>query len=292
MFDIKENIFKYYLKIVSALIIVLFILIFFTLLYKSMLSIKEFGFSFYTSAEWNPSFQEYGALAFLVGTLFTALLALLISIPFSLMISIFLGEYFRGGILSNVLKSMVELLAGIPSIVYGLWGLFVFVPFFRNVQIFLYEKNILSIPPLGIGIFTASVILAVMIIPYSASLGRDVIALVPLDLKEAGYSMGATRFEVIKKIVLPYCKSGIFAGTLLSLGRALGETMAVTMVIGNRNFMPKSIFDPANTLASVLASEFAESTNAMHLSSLIHLGLVLFLTTAIINIIGKSIIRK
>ena len=292
MFYHKENIFKSYLTIVSSSIIVLFAVIFITLVYKSWISMNEFGFSFYTSGVWNPSLHDYGALSFLVGTLLTAVLALVISIPFSLMISISLGEFFREGVVSNILKSMVELLAGIPSIVYGLWGLFVFVPFFREIQMFLFEKGILNIPPYGIGIFTASVILAVMIIPYSASIGRDVISMMPLDLKEAAYSMGATRFEVIKKVVLPYCKSGIFAGKILALGRALGETMAVTMVIGNRNFMPKSIFDPANTLASVLASEFAESTNPIHLSSLIHLGLVLFLTTAVINIIGKAIIKR
>ena len=287
----KENVFRYYLTAVSIFIIVLFVAILLTLIYKSILSINLFGFSFYTSDEWNPSTHDYGALAFLVGTLITSFLALAISIPFSLMISIFLGEYFREGMMSNILKSMVELLAGIPSIIYGIWGLFVFVPFFRSIQLFLFEKGLLNVPPYGIGMFTAAVILSVMIIPYSASIGRDVIALVPSDLKEAGYSMGGTRFEVIKKIILPYCRSGIFAGTMLSLGRALGETMAVTMVIGNRNFMPKSIFDPASTLASVLASEFAESTNSIQLSSLIHLGLVLFLTTAVINVIGKAIIK-
>ena len=291
MFLKKENVFKSYLTLVSILVILLFAVIFITLMYKSLLSINQFGLSFYTNVEWNPSLHEYGSLSFFVGTLLTATLALIISIPFSLMISIFLGEYFREGVMSNILKSMVELLAGIPSIIYGLWGLFVFVPFFRNIQIFLFEKDILNTHPYGIGIFTASVILAVMVIPYSASIGRDVISLVPVDLKEAGYAMGGTRFEVIKTIVLPYCKSGIFAGTILALGRALGETMAVTMVIGNRNFLPKSIFDPANTLASVLASEFAESTNPIHLSSLIHLGLILFLTTAIINIVGKAIMK-
>jgi len=285
----KEQIFKQYLTTSSLLIILLFVAILCTMIFKSLPSINHFGISFYTSDDWNPSTHEYGALAFLVGTIVTSCLALLISIPFSIMISLFLGEYFREGIMSNLLKSMVELLAGIPSIIYGIWGLFVFVPFFRSIQFFLLEKSIINVPPYGIGMFTAAVILSVMIIPYSASICRDVISLVPHDLKEAGYSMGGTRFEVIKKIILPYCRSGIFAGTMLALGRALGETMAVTMVIGNRNFMPDSIFSPASTLASVLASEFAESTNAIHLSSLIHLGLVLFLTTSIINILGKTV---
>ena len=292
MFLKNEKLFTHYLIFMSLVIILLFAAVLITLVYKSFPSIQHFGFNFYINDDWNPTTHEYGALAFLVGTLITSFLALLISIPFSLMISIFLGEYFKEGTISNLLKSMVELLAGIPSIIYGIWGLFVFVPFIRGIQLFLLQKGILNVPPYGIGMFTASVILAVMIIPYSASIGREVISLVPNDLKEAGYSMGGTRFEVIKKIILPYCKSGIFAGILLALGRALGETMAVTMVIGNRNYMPKTIFDPANTLASVLASEFAESTNAIHLSSLVHLGLVLFLTTAVINFIGKNVIKK
>ncbi len=287
-----DSLFKTYLMTSSVIIILLFTAILITLIYKSFPSIQHFGLKFYTSSEWNPSTHEYGSLAFLVGTLITSFLALLISLPFSVMIAIFLGEYFREGFISSLIKSMIELLAGIPSIIYGLWGLFVFVPIIRNIQIWLLQKELISIPPYGIGMFTAAVILAMMIIPYSASIGREVISLVPHHLKEAGYSLGATRYEVVKKIILPYCKTGMFAGILLSLGRALGETMAVTMVIGNRNFMPKTIFDPANTLASVLANEFAESTNAIHLSSLVHLGLVLFASTAVINFIGKMIIQK
>ena len=288
----KENIFKHYLTFVSILIVLLFASVLITLIYQSFPSIKEFGTSFYTKDVWNPVSHEYGSLSFLVGTLLTSFLALIIAIPFSLMISIFLGEYFKEGIMSNVLKSMVELLAGIPSIVYGIWGLFVFVPFFRGVQMYLVQKEILNIHPFGRGIFTASIILTVMIIPYAASIGREVISMIPNDLKEAGYSLGGTRFEVIKKIILPYCKSGIIAGILLALGRALGETMAVTMVIGNRNVLPRTIMDPSSTLASVLANEFGEATNTLHLSSLVHLGLVLFATTAIVNIIGKTIINK
>ena len=292
MKKIKENIFSYYLTFVSILIVVLFLSILITLVYQSFPSIKQFGMDFYTKDVWNPVSQEFGSLSFLVGTLITSLLAILIAIPFSIMISIFLGEYFKEGIFSNILKSMVELLAGIPSIVYGIWGLFVFVPFFRGIQMYLVQNEIMNIHPFGRGIFTASIILTVMIIPYAASIGRDVISMVPNDLKEAGYSLGGTRFEVIKKIILPYCKSGIIAGILLALGRALGETMAVTMVIGNRNVLPKTIMDPSSTLASVLANEFGEATNLLHLSSLVHLGLVLFLTTAIVNIAGKAIINR
>ena len=288
----KENLFKNYLLVMSGLVVLLFIAMFLTLTYKSFPSIQKFGIHFYITDVWNPSTHTYGALAFLVGTLITSFLALLISIPFSLSISLFLGEYFKKGSISNVLNSMVELLAGIPSIIYGLWGMFVFVPFFREIQLWLYEAGITNSAPVGFGIFSTSMILAIMIIPYSASIGREVISMMPNELKEAGYSMGGTRFEIIKSIVLPYCRSGIFAGILLALGRALGETMAVTMIIGNRNFLPKHIFDPASTLASVLANEFAEATDEIHLSSLVHLGLVLFLTTAVINIIGKAIIKR
>jgi phosphate transport system permease protein len=177
-------------------------------------------------------------------------------------------------------------LAGIPSVIYGFWGLFVLVPIVRELEIDL------SVTPYGVGILTASLILSIMIIPYSASIGREVIQLVPADLKEAALSLGATRFEMIKKIVLPYARSGIFAGILLSLGRAVGETMAVTMVIGNSNFLPKTLFSPANTMASVIANEFTEATEALYLASLVEIGLLLFIVTMIINVIGRYIIHK
>ncbi len=180
---------------------------------------------------------------------------------------------------------MVELLAGIPSIIYGFWGLFVLAPIVRALEIKM------NLPPYGVGLFTASVILAIMIIPYSASIGREVIEMVPFEIKEAGYSVGATRYEVIRRIILPYAGSGILAGLMLSLGRALGETMAVTMVIGNSNFLPKSIFDPANTMASVIANEFTEATGEVYLSTLIEIGLLLFIVTASINLLGRAIIR-
>jgi phosphate transport system permease protein len=229
---------------------------------------------------------RYGALPFLVGTLVTSFLALAVSIPFSLAISIFLGEYFRNGAVSSFLKSAIDLLAGIPSVVYGFWGLFVLVPVVRGLELKL------GVPPFGVGIFTSAVVLAVMIIPYSAALGREVIQLVPCDLKEAGLSLGATRFEVIRKVILPYARSGMLAGTVLALGRAIGETMAVTMVIGNSNFIPKSIFSPANTMASVIANEFVEATGKIYVSSLVQVGLLLFVVTTIVNIVGRHVIRK
>jgi phosphate transport system permease protein len=270
----------------AAAIVVLLAAIFLSLLIHSLPSLKAFGLGFFFSKQWDPVTSRFGALVFLVGTLLTSFLALLIALPFSLAISIFIGEYFREGILSSFLKQVTELLAGIPSVIYGFWGLFVLVPIVRSLE----DK--LGITPYGVGILTASVILSVMIVPYAASMGREVIALVPSELKEAGYSLGATRQEVITKIILPYARSGIAAGILLALGRALGETMAVTMVIGNSNVLPHSIFSPGNTMASVIANEFTEATGRLYLSSLIEVGLLLFLVTMVINIIGKYIIRK
>ncbi len=272
---------------ISGIIVLILVLgIFISLILNSFPSIKAFGWKFLIGKEWNPVSGKFGALPFIVGTLLTSFIALLISIPFSFAISILLGEYYKKGILSSTLNTTVELLSGIPSIIYGFWGLFVLVPIIRAFEI----KT--GIPPYGVGIFTSSIILAIMIIPYSASLGREVISLVPSDIKEAAYSMGATRFEVVRDIVLPYARSGIFAGFLLSLGRALGETMAVTMVIGNANILPSSIFAPGNTMASVIANEFTEASGNLYLSSLIEIGIVLFIITTIVNIIGRIVIKK
>lgn len=274
------------LNLSSILMLLLLFSIFVTLVVYSLPSIKAFGVRFFIDKTWDPVTGEFGALPFLLGTLITSFLSLVISLPFSFAISIFLGEYFTKGAASSILKSGVELLAGIPSIIYGFWGLFVLVPIVRMVQIEL------GVTPYGVGILTSSIILAIMIIPYSASIGTEVVQLVPSDLKEAAFSLGATRFEVIKAVIFPYARSGIFAGILLSLGRALGETMAVTMVIGNSNFLPTSIFSPANSMASVIANEFSEATEKIYLSSLVEIGLLLFIVTMIVNIIGKYIIGR
>ena len=282
----KESTFRRVLYVAAIGIIILLAGMFLTLLVDSLPALRKLGVGFLYKRTWDPVSGEFGALPFLVGTLATSFLALLISIPFSLAISIFLGEYFREGTASSFLKSAVDLLAGIPSVIYGFWALLVLVPLVRALQIKM------GVPPFGVGIFTAAVVLAVMIIPYSAALGREVIQMVPADLKEAALSLGATRFEVIRKIVLPYARSGILAGTLLALGRAIGETMAVTMVIGNANAIPKSLFSPANTMASVIANEFAEATERVQVASLVEIGLLLFVVTTIINLIGRQIIKK
>jgi phosphate transport system permease protein len=281
-----ENIFKRTLMIMGLVMIILVLGICLTLAWQSRLSMSSLGFKYLWSKVWDPVQDVYGAWPFLLGTLLTSFLALLISIPFSISIAIFLGEYHPQGWLPNFLKNAVELIAAVPSVIYGFWGLAVLVPIVRS-----FESSI-GVEPVGVGIFSSSLILAVMIIPYAASLGRSMITLVPSHLKEAAYGLGATRWEVIRSVVLPYTKSGLFAGILLSLGRALGETMAVTMVIGNTSLIPKSIFAPSNTMASVIANEFTEADKPVYLSALIELGLVLFLVTVVINLIGKKIIDR
>lgn len=281
-----ESAFQRTIFLSALAIVVLLGAIFVSLLVYSLPSIRAFGPSFLLGKTWDPVSGTFGALPFLLGTLLTSFLALLISLPFSLAISIFIGEYFKKGVLSSFLKNVTELLAGIPSIIYGFWALFVLVPIVRNFQVRFGTF------PYGVGIFTASLILSVMIIPYAASIGREVVALVPSDIKEAAYSLGATRQEVITKVILPHARSGIMAGILLALGRALGETMAVTMVVGNSNLLPHSLFSPGNTMASVVANEFTEATASLYISALIEVGLLLFLVTMIIDIIGRYIIRK
>ncbi|MCL6524336.1 MAG: phosphate ABC transporter permease subunit PstC [Thermoflavifilum sp.] len=286
----KDRFFRNGLLLAGLTILCLVIAIFLTLVIGSIPSFRATGIHFFWGKVWDPVTGVFGALPFLIGTLLTSFLALLISIPFSISIALFLGEYFPPGKgknrLAGLVQEAVELIAGIPSVIYGFWGLFVLVPIVRNIET---QWHVL---PYGVGIFTASLILAIMIIPYAASLSREIISLVPDELKEAAYSLGATHWEVIRYIVLPYARTGIFAGILLSLGRALGETMAVTMVIGNTSAIPTSIFSPGNTLASVIANEFTEAANETYLSALIELGLVLFVVTTLIHLIGKRVIRQ
>ncbi len=284
--NFTEASFKKMLLLSAIGLVVVLLAIFVTLLISSLPSIKAIGVGFIYGKTWDPVVDHYGGLPFLIGTLLTALLALIISIPFSLAVGLFLGEYFRSGVISGIFKNIIELLAAIPSVIYGFWGLFVLVPLVRSLE------TTLGVPPYGVGIFTSSIILAIMIIPYSVSLTAQVISLVPANLKEAAYSLGATRFEVIKNIILPYTRSGIFAGILLGLGRALGETMAVTMLIGNSHIIPTSIFSPGNTMASVIANEFTEATGDIYLSALIEMGLFLFVVTTIINVIGRRVIKR
>ena len=269
----------------GALVILLVLGVFLTLVWGSWPAIKAFGLRFLWGTTWDPIALEFGALPFLVGTLTTSFLALLIATPFALAGAIFLGELAPSRI-ANPVSFVIELLAGIPSVIYGLWALFYLVPWVRAFQMKI------GAPPYGLGLFTASLVLAVMILPYAMSVARDVIRLVPQDLKEAAYGLGATRWETIRHVILPYARSGILAGIVLALGRALGETMAVTMVIGNRSAMPQSIWDLANTMASVIANEFTEATEDVHLAALVEIGLLLFVITVIVNLVARLVIIK
>ena len=245
---------------------------------------EHFGFwNFIFSDDWvtTAGKESYGALPFITVTLLTTILALLMCIPFSLPVALFTGEYFRGKKIAAVLGTVTDLLAGIPSIIYGLWGFYVL----RNV--FMH----LNLSPQGSGILTAAFVLAIMIVPYAASLSSEFIKMVPSDLKEGAYAMGATRAEVIRRVVFPMAGSGIFSAYILAIGRALGETMTVTMLIGNTNQMPETLRTTGNTMASIIANQFGEA-DGLKLSSLIAIGLLLFLITAVINMIGKILIRK
>ena len=245
---------------------------------------EEFGlWHFIFSDDWvtTAGKESYGALPFITGTLLTTALALLMCIPFSLPVALFTGEYFRGKKIAAVLGTVIDLLAGIPSIIYGLWGFYVLRTVFMH----------LNLSPQGSGILTAAFVLAIMIVPYAASLSAEFIKMVPSDLKEGAYAMGATRAEVIKRVIFPMAGSGIFSAYILAIGRALGETMTVTMLIGNTNQMPDTLRTTGNTMASIIANQFGEA-DGLKLSSLIAIGLLLFLITAIINIIGKILIRR
>ena len=245
---------------------------------------EHFGFfKFLTSSEWSytEGAEQYGALPFITGTLMTTLLALIFCIPFSLPVTLFVGEYFKGTKVAAVLSTVTDLLAGIPSIIYGLWGFYTLRPIIMA----------LNISPQGSGVLTASLVLAIMIIPYAASLSAEFIKMVPNDLKEGAYSLGATRAEVIRKIVFPVAGSGIFSSYILAIGRALGETMTVTMLIGNTNNIPDSITSTGNSMASIIANQFGEA-DGLRLSSLIAIGLILFLITAAINMMGKIMIKR
>ena len=281
-----ENIFRQILAVVAVLMVVLILSILFTLIVQSVPSIKQVGIKYLWGKTWDPVTDVYGAYPFLLGTILTSFVALLISIPFSFAVAVFLGEYYPTGWASNLLKNTVELIAAVPSVIYGFWGLAVLVPMVRQLEVKL------GVDPIGMGIFSSALILSIMIIPYAATLSRSMMQMVPSPLKEAAYSLGATRWEVIRSVIFPYIRSGMFAGVLLSLGRALGETMAVTMVIGNTSLLPKNIFSPGNTMASVIANEFTEADHPVYLSALIELGLVLFLVTVVINMIGKRLIGR
>jgi len=281
----------------GALVILLVVVLFACeLAYRSYPAWARFGPGFVTSAAWDPVRGEFGALPLVYGTLASSLVALALALPLGLGSAIFLAELAPAW-LRNPLSFAVELLAAVPSVVYGLWGLFVLVPWVRtHVQPFLGHwlgwLPLFQGPPLGLGLLTAGILLAIMVTPTIAAIGREVLLAVPLHQREAILALGATRWETIRLVLLPYARAGLFGAVILALGRALGETMAVTMVIGNRHQITASLFEPAQTIASALANEFAEAHTALHMSALMAAALVLFLTTLTVNVAARLLIRK
>ncbi len=280
------------LAVIIAIIVTLFI--------GSVPSLKKFGFSFLISSSWNPVTEDFGALVPIYGTLITSIIAMVIGVPVSFGIALFITELCPQ-FLKRPIGIAVELLAAIPSIIYGMWGLFVFAPLFGDyIQPFMsrylgsvpFAGKLFTGPPLGIGVFTAGIILAIMVIPFMSAVMRDMFEVVPIVLKESAYGIGATTWEVVRHVVIPYTKVGIVGGIMLGLGRALGETMAVTFVIGNANRIHASLFMPGSSISSSLANQFTEAVGKIYTSSLIELGLILFLITFVILAVAKFLLFR
>jgi len=259
---------------------------------QSMLSIRQFGLDFWWTEVWNPVSGDFGALPFIWGTLYSSLLALALATPVALGIAVFLSELCPAR-LRRTLVFLTELLAAIPSIVYGLWGIFVLVPAVRSLEAAmpasLQQLPIFSGPPLGVGMLSAGLILAVMIVPFTSSVAREVLKSVPVAQREGAYALGATRFEAIRAALF-YARTGIVGAIMLGFGRALGETMAVTMVIGNSPQMAASLFAPQYTMAAVIANEFTEAADDLYLSALVEIGLLLFVITLVVNSLSRLLI--
>ena len=276
----------------AVLLIAIVVGIAFALIKESWLSIVHFGWSFWQTDVWDPVAGEFGARPFIWGTLYSSVLAMLISTPIALGIAIFISELAPSS-MQRPLVFLTELLAAIPSIVYGLWGIFVLVPAVRQLQVmtpeWLKAAPLFSGPPLGIGMLSAALILAIMVIPFSSAVAREVLKAVPQSQREGAYALGATRWEAIR-MALFYARTGIIGAIMLGFGRALGETMAVTMVIGNSPQIALSLYAPQYTMAAVLANEFAEATSDLYVHALVEIGLVLFVVTLIINGLSRMLI--
>lgn len=276
-----------------ALVLVLIVVGIGVVLWKdAWLSIRTFGFGFWSGETWDPVHEVFGAFPFIWGTLYSSFLALLISAPISIGIAIFLSELCPAR-LRQPLVFLTELLAAIPSIVYGLWGIFVLVPFVRNIQLALPDAvralPLFSGPPIGVSMAAAALVLAVMVVPFTSAVAREVLKAVPSSQREASYALGATQWEATR-VALHYARTGIVGAIVLGLGRALGETMAVTMVIGNRPEVALSFFAPQYTMAAVIANEFTEAASDMHINALIEIGLVLFVITLAVNVLSRVLI--
>jgi phosphate transport system permease protein len=268
--------------------------------YDSRTAIKAFGiWGFLSSTAWNPVTQRFGALAFIAGTLISSTIAMTLAVPVSFGVAVFIAEIAPAW-LQRPVAGAIELLAAIPSIVYGLWGLLVFAPVFASLEPWINDHLgaipgvglLFHGPPAGIGTLTAGIVLAAMVLPYISSIMRDVFLIVPSSLRESAYAMGATTWEVAFKVIMPYSRSALIGGVFLGLGRALGETMAVTFVIGNADLLSPSLLMPSATIPSVLANEFTEATTPLYLSSLIYLGLVLIAVTLVVRFLAVLLIRR
>lgn len=283
----------------AALVVLLFTGMMIALADGAWLSIKTFGWDFLVSEKWNPVTDQFGALASIYGTVISSLIAMVFAVPLGIGIAIFLTEICPVP-LRRPIGIAIELLAGIPSIVYGIWGLFTFAPFFQeHIQPWIVDavvdipilQTLLEGPPYGIGIFTASFILSIMILPFISAVTRDVFATVPGQLKESAYAMGCTTWEVVWHVVLPFSRAGVVGGGMLALGRALGETMAVTFVIGNSHRIHASLFSPGTTISATVANEFTEAVGDLYKSSLIEAGLILFFISFVVLACAQIMLR-
>jgi phosphate transport system permease protein len=296
----KDAAFAWLTRLFALLVFGILAAILFSLVMGSTLSLDRYGFGFLWRDDWNPVREEFGALVPIYGTLMTSFIAMLIGVPVSFGIALFLTELSPLW-LKRPLGTAIELLAAIPSIIYGMWGLFVFVPLFQSsIQPLLINTLgevpglglLFEGPPLGIGMLTAGLILSIMVIPFITAVMRDVFELVPPLLKESAYALGGTTWEVVWRVVLPYTRIGVIGGIMLGLGRALGETMAVTFVIGNAHRLSASLMQPGNSIASALANEFTEAVGDLYFSSLIELGLILFVITSIVLGLSKLLLMR
>jgi phosphate transport system permease protein len=296
---LRDKLFRGSTQVSAATVFLLVLAIVLSLAFGASLAFRKFGFGFFVSTDWNPVTEQFGAAAPIYGTLVTSIIAMLIGIPLSFGIALFITELAPAW-LKRPIGTAVELLAAIPSIIYGMWGLFIFAPWFAELQPVIQEKlgsipvigSLFEGPPMGIGIFTAGLILAIMVVPFITAVMRDVFALVPTELRESAYGLGATTWEVVWNVVLPYTKVGVIGGVMLGLGRALGETMAVTFVIGNAQRISTSLFMPGNTISSALANEFTEAVGDTYTSSLLALGLILFMITFIVLAIARLLLGR
>jgi phosphate transport system permease protein len=292
--NLSDTLFRVGTGAVAVLVIAVVVGIGIVLVNDSTLSIRKFGLHFWTTRTWDPVAGEFGALPFIWGTMYSSVLALLVSTPVALGIAIFLAELCPS-VLRQPLAFLTELLAAIPSIVYGLWGIFVLAPAVRALEVhtpaFLRGTPFFSGPPLGVGMLAAALVLAVMVIPFTATVAREILKAVPVAQREAAYALGATRWEAIRLAVF-YGRTGIIGAVMLGFGRALGETMAVTMVIGNNPQVALSLFAPQHTMAAVIANEFTEAADTLYLNALVEIGLVLFVITVAINGLSRILIWR